>query len=70
MLQMNVNIYYKTLSNRIRTQKSAFENKKLRTPYCIARGDLRETIKVMKVLRVKYAPAIGIAKGLMTYNES
>ena len=39
----------------------AFKNKKSRTPYVIARGDHRKTIKVIKLLRVKCESVTGIA---------
>ena len=44
MLQMKVNICYKTLSKRIQIQKNTLDKQKLRTPYPIARGDHRKTI--------------------------
>ena len=37
----------------------------MKTPYPIARGDHRKTIKQIKVLRVKCAPVTGIAKGIV-----
>ena len=46
----------------MRIQKSAFKNQKPRCPALIARGDSRKTIKVMKVLPVKYAPVTCIVK--------
>ena len=40
-----------------------------KTSYLIARGYHRKTIKVIKHLRVKCAPATGIAKGIaIAYN--
>ena len=64
MLQMNVYICGKTLSNRIRIQKSAVKNQKPRMSYLIARLDHRDAIKEIKVLRVKCATATGMAKGI------
>ena len=52
MLQIKIYTCYKTLSIRIRIQKSAFKNHKSRLPYLIAFGDHRKTIKVIKVLHV------------------
>ena len=52
---MKVYICFKTLLNRLRIQKYAFKGQKMRTPYLIARGDLRKTIYVIKVLRVECA---------------
>ena len=43
MLQMKVSICCKTLSNRIRIQKSALKKQKPNTPYLIARGDNKKT---------------------------
>ena len=41
-------------------------------PYLLARGDHRKTIKLIKVLRVKWAPVTGIDKGIVMdhYNRS
>ena len=58
---MKVYICCKTLSKCIPIQKSALKNQKPIKPYIIAQGDHRETIKVIKSLRVKYAPATGIS---------
>ena len=51
-------------------QKGAFKNQKPRTPYLIAQGDHRKTIKIMKVLLVKYAPVTGIVKGIVMTHDS
>ena len=53
------------MPNRTRIQKSAFKNQRKRTPYTIARGYHKKTIKVIKVYRVKCAPAIAVVKGIL-----
>ena len=65
MLQMKVYFCSKTLRNGIRIQKSAFKKQKARSPYHVARRNLRKTIKVIKVLRLKSASVTGIAKGIV-----
>lgn len=58
-------IHYKMLSNRTRIHKSAFKDQKPRTFYFIAPWDHPKTVKVIKVLRVKYAPVTGVARGIV-----
>ena len=65
MLQINVYIHFKTLSNGIRIRKRSFKNQEPRKPDLIIRGDYRETIKVIKILRDKCSPGTGIAKEIV-----
>ena len=62
---MKVFICCKTLSLRMQIQVSAFLNQKL-----IARGDLKKSAKIIKVLCVKCAPVTGIAKGIVTFHSN
>ena len=51
-------------------QKTVFKDQTPRKQYLVAGGDHRETVKVMKVLRIKFAPVTDLAKGIvMAYNS-
>ena len=67
---MKVYFCCKTLSNGIRIQESAFKKQKARSPYHIVQRDHRKTIKVIKVLRLKYAPVTGIAKRIVMFHNN
>ena len=65
-LQMKLYICCKTLSNRKRIKKKkAFKNQKPISPFLVAAGGERKTIKVIKVLLVKCAPISGITKAIV-----
>ena len=67
MLQMKIYIYYKTLSDRIQIQKSAFKTTIRGQPlssWSMLEEIIRKTIDEMKILRVKCTPVGIIAKGI------
>ena len=51
-------------------QKTVFKDQTPRKPYLVAGGDHRETVKVMKVLRIKFAPVTDLAKGIVMARNS
>ena len=74
MLQMEVYIYCKTLSNRMNS-KSAFKNQKLKVFCLIARENHSKTIKVIKywtLLNIKYwiLNITGMAKGIAIVHKN
>ena len=55
------------LISPVKRYQTTYEFKKAqksRTPYLIAWEENKKTIKVLKVLRVKYAPVTDMAKGI------
>ena len=54
----------------MRIRKSAFKNQEPKKSNLNARGDYRETIKLIQILRDKCSPGTGIAKrSKIAYNE-
>ena len=65
MLQMKIYICCKTV---YQFKKKAFKNQKRITPFLVAPGGKRKSLKVIKVLLVKCASVTGITKAIVIKN--
>ena len=66
----NESLYLQQNVIRLYIQKTVFKDQTPRKLCLVAGGDHRKTVKVMKVLRIKFALVTGLPKGIVMARNS